>query len=60
MATLTTGVMFLLFTFIHLLVWGILRRWSACAPNDNEVSTIAEISRNAGIKPSADYVSLAF
>jgi hypothetical protein len=32
MVTLTTGLMFLLFTCIHPWVWGILRRWSAFAP----------------------------
>jgi hypothetical protein len=32
MATLTTGVMYILFTFMHLLVWGIVRKWSAHAP----------------------------
>jgi hypothetical protein len=32
MVTLTTGIMFLLFTCMYLWVWGILRQWSACAP----------------------------
>jgi hypothetical protein len=35
--TLTTGIMFLLFTCMHIWVWVILRRWSACAPIAYEV-----------------------
>jgi hypothetical protein len=35
--TLTAGIMFLLFTCMHFRVWGILRRWSACAPTACEV-----------------------
>jgi hypothetical protein len=31
MATLTTGIMFPLFTCMHFWVWGILRSFSACA-----------------------------
>jgi hypothetical protein len=34
MVTLTAGIIFLLFTFMRLRVWGVLRRWSACAPTD--------------------------
>jgi len=37
MVTLTTGIMFLLFTCMHFWVWGILRKWSACAPTAYEV-----------------------
>jgi hypothetical protein len=32
MATLTAGIMFLMFTCNYSYVWVILRRWSACAP----------------------------
>jgi hypothetical protein len=32
MATLTTGIMFLLFSCVHFLVWGTFQRWSACGP----------------------------
>jgi hypothetical protein len=35
-ATLTTGVMFLLFTCMHFLVWGIVR-YSSCAPTACEM-----------------------
>jgi hypothetical protein len=31
------SIMFLLFTCMHFWVWGILRRWSACAPITYEV-----------------------
>jgi hypothetical protein len=37
MVTLITGTTFLLFTFMQFLVWGILRRWSACTPTAYEV-----------------------
>jgi hypothetical protein len=37
MATLTTGIMFLIFTCMLFWVWEILRRWSACAPTAYEV-----------------------
>jgi hypothetical protein len=32
MVTLTTGIMFLLFTCLRFWVWGILLMWSECAP----------------------------
>jgi hypothetical protein len=35
--TLTTGIMILLLTCLHFCVYGILRRWSACAPIAHEV-----------------------
>jgi hypothetical protein len=37
MVTLTTGIMFLLFTCVHFWVWGIVWRWSAWAPTAYEV-----------------------
>jgi hypothetical protein len=37
MVTLTTGIMFLLLTCMHFLVWGILRMWYTCAPTACEV-----------------------
>jgi hypothetical protein len=37
MVTLIIGMMFLLFTGMHFWVWGILQRWSACAPTAYEV-----------------------
>jgi hypothetical protein len=37
MVTLTTGIMFMLFTCIYFWLWGILRRWSARAPTACEV-----------------------
>lgn len=35
--TLVTSIMFLLFTCIHLWVWGILQRWSARDPTTYDV-----------------------
>jgi hypothetical protein len=35
--SLTTGIMFLLFTCMYILVWGILRRSSTCVPSAYEV-----------------------
>jgi hypothetical protein len=32
MVTLATGIMFLILICMHFWVWGILRRWSVCAP----------------------------
>jgi hypothetical protein len=37
MVTLATGTAFLLFTCMHLWVWGVLRRWAACALTACEV-----------------------
>jgi hypothetical protein len=37
MATLTTRIMFLLFTCMRFWVWGILRRWLECSPTAYEV-----------------------
>jgi hypothetical protein len=37
-STLATGILFLLFTCMHVLVWGTLRRWSAFAPTAYEVA----------------------
>jgi hypothetical protein len=37
MVTLTTGVVFLLFTCMHIWAWRILLRWSACALTAYEV-----------------------
>jgi hypothetical protein len=37
MVSLTTSIMFLLFSWMHCWVWGILRRWSACAPTIYEL-----------------------
>jgi hypothetical protein len=37
MVTLTTGIAFLLFTCMYFWVWGILWRWSVCAPTAYEV-----------------------
>jgi hypothetical protein len=34
--SLTTGIMFFLFTCMHFWAWEILRRWSACAPKAYE------------------------
>jgi hypothetical protein len=42
MVTLTTGVMFLLFTCVQFWTWGILRRWSTYAPTACMWSAIAE------------------
>jgi hypothetical protein len=42
MVTLTVGIMFLLFTCMQFWAWGILRRWSACAP------TACEVIRDCG------------
>jgi hypothetical protein len=36
MVTLTSGIMFV-FTYMHFWAWGILRRWSVCAPTAYEV-----------------------
>jgi hypothetical protein len=44
MVTLATGMMFLLFTFMHIWVWGVLRTWSACEPM--KWSAIVESLRN--------------
>jgi hypothetical protein len=35
--TVTTGIIFLIFTYMHFWVWGILRSLSACAPTAYEV-----------------------
>jgi hypothetical protein len=35
--TLTISITFLVVTCMHIWVWGILRRWSACAPSAYEV-----------------------
>jgi hypothetical protein len=37
MVTLTTGIMFLLFSCMHYWMWGILQQWSTCAPTAYEV-----------------------
>jgi hypothetical protein len=37
MVNLTTGIIFRPFTCMHFWVWGILRRWPACAPTAYEV-----------------------
>jgi hypothetical protein len=37
MVTLTTGITFLVFTCMHIWVWGIFRRWFACVPTAYEV-----------------------
>jgi hypothetical protein len=37
MVNLTTGIIFRPFTYMHFWVWGILRRWPACAPTAYEV-----------------------
>jgi hypothetical protein len=37
MVSLTTGIMFLLFMCMYFWAWGILQRWSACAPTAYEV-----------------------
>jgi hypothetical protein len=37
MVTLTTGIMLLLFTCMPFCVWGILQRWSTCAPTAYKV-----------------------
>jgi len=37
MVTLTSGIMFLLFTCMHFWVWKILLMWSVCAPTAFEV-----------------------
>jgi hypothetical protein len=49
MATFTAVVMCLLFSGIHICVWGILLCWSACAPTAYEWSTIAISLRNIAI-----------
>jgi hypothetical protein len=51
MITLTTGIMFLLFTCIRFWVWGILRRWSACVCRPPmKWSTTAKSLRNTGFE----------
>jgi hypothetical protein len=37
MVTSANGIMFFIFTCMHIWVWGILRRWTACAPTAFEV-----------------------
>jgi hypothetical protein len=40
--TLVASIMFLLFTCIHLWVWGILRRWSARDPTTYDIRNCRE------------------
>jgi hypothetical protein len=47
--TLTTGIMFLLFTCTHLRVWGILRRRSRVRRQPTKWSAIAECFRNISV-----------
>jgi RsiW-degrading membrane proteinase PrsW (M82 family) len=49
MVTLITGIMFLLFTCMHF-AWGILRRWSTCAPSACKAVRIAESLRNTALE----------
>jgi hypothetical protein len=48
-ANLTTGITFLIFTCMHVCVWGIIRRWSACAP-PMKWSAIAGSLRNTVVR----------
>jgi hypothetical protein len=48
MVTLTTGVMFLLFTCMHFWACWILWKWSACAPTAYEV--VSDYLRNTALR----------
>jgi hypothetical protein len=47
MVTLTTGIMFLLFTCMHYWMWGILQSWSMCVWLPMKWSMIAENLKTA-------------
>jgi hypothetical protein len=49
MITLTTGIIFLLFTCMHFWVWGILRRWSVCDASAYEVVRDCRMFENTAV-----------
>jgi hypothetical protein len=51
MVTLTNGIIFLLFTCMHFLVLGILRKRSACSPNACEVVRHCRKLENTDLTP---------
>jgi hypothetical protein len=55
MVTLTTGIMFLLFTCTHFWVRGMLRRWSACGRPPMKWTVFAESLRNTGLYNNPAY-----